>query len=123
MIKNREYLLSVNRFNEPIVKEDQKAIALLLIRLILLEPGSDPLHPDMGVGIQRYRWTMNTLPELKKRVKDQINTYLPMYKSAKVELTLTPDKLCNIEISFEDALYIYDSHEGPIPIKIEDLKD
>lgn len=123
MVKEREYLFSVNLFNEPIVKSQQSAIALLLVRLILLNPGSDPIHPDMGVGIQQYRWTVGTLPELKRRVEDQIATYLPMFNSAKVDLTLTPDKLCNIEISFRDTVYIYDSHDCPVPIKIEDLKN
>lgn len=123
MVKEHEYTFSVNSFKEPIVETKQRAIALLLLRLILLNPGSNPLHPDMGVGIQRYRYTMHTLPELKKRVEDQINTYLPMFSSAKVELTLTPDKLCNIEISFDNNLYVYDSHECPVPIRIEDLKE
>lgn len=123
MVREHEYTFSVNSFKEPIVKKEQRAIALLLVRLILLNPGSDPLHPDMGVGIQRYRYTMNTLPELKKRVEEQINTYLPMFSSAKVELVLTPDKMCNIEISFNDTIYIYDSHDCPVPIKIEDLKE
>ena len=122
MVKEREYLFSVNVFNEPVEKTGQHAIALLLVRLILLNPGSDPLHPDMGVGIQQYRYTMNTLPELKKRVEDQIATYLPMFNSAKVDLTITPDKMCNINISFDDTVYIYDSHDCPVPIRIEDLK-
>ena len=54
MVKEREYLMSVNKINEPVVETEQRAIALLLLRLILLEPGSDPLHPDMGVGITKY---------------------------------------------------------------------
>lgn len=123
MVKEHEYLFSVNLFKEPIIKTKQSAIALLLVRLILLNPGSDPLHPDMGVGIQQYRYTMHTLPELRKRVEDQINTYLPMFNSAKVDLTITPDKLCNIVISFNDTIYVYDSHDCPVPITIEDLKE
>ena len=79
MIKEREYLCSVDKFNKPVVRTKQSAIALLLLRLIILEPGSDPLHPDMGVGIRRYRYTMNTLNELKQRIKDQIDTYIPCF--------------------------------------------
>ena len=44
----KEYLLSVNNFNEPAALEGKQAIGLLLVRLILMEPGTDPLHPDMG---------------------------------------------------------------------------
>lgn len=123
MVKEREYVFSVNQFNEPVVKTKQEAIGLLLIRLIMLNPGSDPLHPDMGVGIQKFRYTMGTLPKLRQRVEDQIATYLPMFNSAKVELTVTPDKLCNIKISIDNNIYIYDSSEAAIPITIDDLKD
>ena len=123
MIKEREYLCSVDNFKQPVVRTKQAAIGLLLLRLILLEPGSDPLHPDMGVGIKRYRYTMNTLEELKQRVKNQIDTYLPCFKSSEINIVLTQDHLCNIEISVNDTLYIYDSHEAPVPITIDDARN
>ena len=122
MIKEREYLCSVDNFKQPVVRKQQSAIGLLLLRLILLDPGSDPLYPEMGVGIKRYRYSMNTLEELKQRVKDQINTYLPCFKSSEVNIVLTQDHLCNIEITVNDTLYIYDSREAPIPITIDDAK-
>lgn len=121
-IKEREYLFSVDKFNKPVVYNQKRAIGLLLTRLILLDPGSDPLHPDMGVGIRKYRYTMNTLEELKKRVKDQIETYLPCFPSSDVTLILTPDKICNIEIRIDDTTYVYNSNEAPVPIRIEDVK-
>lgn len=123
MIKEREYLCSVDNFKRPVVKNKKTAIGLLLLRLIILEPGSDPLHPDMGVGIKRYRYTINTLDELKKRVKQQIDTYLPCFNAANVELVLTQDHLCNINITIDDTIYTYDSHEAPIPITIDDARD
>lgn len=123
MIKEREYLCSVNKFNKPVVKTKQAAIALLLLRLIILEPGSDPLHPDMGVGIRRYRYTMNTVNELRQRIKDQIDTYIPCFKASEVNLVITPDKLCNVEITVNDTIYTYDSKEAPIPIRIEDATE
>ena len=122
MIKEREYLFSVDKFKKPIVYTKKRAIGLLLTRLILLDPGSDPLHPEMGVGIRKYRYTMNTLEELRKRVKDQIDTYLPCFPSSNVNLTLTPDHTCNIEITIDDTTYVYNSNEAPIPITIDDAK-
>lgn len=123
MVKQREYLFSVDEFNRPVVMTKQKAIALILVRLILLDPGSNPLHPDMGVGIRQYRYTMNTLGKLRQRVEDQIETYLPMYRGAKVSLDITPDKLCNIQIQVDDTMYVYESATGPVQISIEDLKN
>ena len=120
-VKEREYMLSVDRFNEPVIAEGQHAIGMLLIRLILLDPGSDPLHPEMGVGIRQYRYSMNTLDELKRRVEEQISTYLPMFNSATVGLVITPDKLININITIDQTTYVYDSHKTPYPIALDDL--
>ena len=119
MILEREYTLSITPLNRPEVLKNQEAIAMLLLRLILLNPGSDPLHPEMGVGIINYRYAMGRLEELKKRVQDQIATYLPCFPSGNVEITITPNKLCNILITINDVVYTYDSAEAPIPITID----
>lgn len=122
-VKQREYLFSVNEFNEPAKVENKSAIALLLVRLIMMDPGSDPLHPDMGVGIRKYRYGLDNLDELQKRVEDQIQTYLPNFQNADVTLIRTPDKVCNIEITIDDTTYVYDSSTAPIPISLEQLKN
>lgn len=119
MIKEREYLLTVNEFNKPEVLEQQQAIAMLLMRLILLNPGSDPLHPDMGVGIINYRYAMGKLEELKHRVSKQIATYLPCYPAGNVEIELVDDHLCDILITINDTVYRYSSSDAPVPITID----
>lgn len=119
MILEREYTLSITPLNRPEVLKNQEAIAMLLLRLILLNPGSDPLHPDMGVGIINYRYAMGRLEELKRRVKDQIDQYLPCFPAGNVEIHITPTKLCNILITIDDVVYTYDSNEAPIPITLD----
>jgi len=119
MILEREYTLSITPLNRPEVLKNQEAIAMLLLRLILLNPGSDPLHPDMGVGIINYRYAMGKLDELRRRVEDQIHTYLPCFPAGNVEINITPTKLCNILITIDDVLYTYDSAEAPVPISID----
>jgi len=123
MIKEREYLLSTDAFKTPKVLKNQQAIAMLLLRLILLDPGSDPLHPDMGVGIRQYRYAMGREEELKTRIRDQMNQYLPCFPAGNVELEVTSDKLINIKITIDDVVYVYDSTEAPIPITLEDAKE
>ena len=94
-----------------------------LLRLILLNPGSDPLHPDMGVGIINYRYAMGKLDELKERVQDQIKTYLPCYPAGEVKIVITPEHLCNIEITINEVVYTYDSSNAPVPIRLESAMD
>ena len=119
MILEREYTLSITPLNRPEVLKNQEAIAMLLLRLILLNPGSDPLHADMGVGIINYRYAMGRLDELRQRVEDQIHTFLPCFPAGNVEINITPTKLCNILITIDDVLYTYDSAEAPVPISID----
>lgn len=120
-VQEREYVFSVDEFNKPVVYTGEKAIALLLVRLILLNPGSDPLHPDKGVGIANYRYTMNTLPELKARIKSQIETYMKDYTSAVVNLVMTPDHKLNIEITINGTTYVYDSTNAPVSVTLDEL--
>lgn len=121
-IKQREYLFSVNEFNEPAVLTGKSAIGLMLVRLIMMDPGSDPLHPTMGVGIRKYRYGINNTEELRKKVQEQIETFLPCYQNATVAIIVTPDKVCNIEIAINDIVYVYDSSIAPIPITLSDIK-
>ncbi len=121
MVKEREYLISINKVNEPIIEKKQRAVALLLLRLILLDPGSDPLHPDMGVGIRKYRFTVETLDELKERVANQINTYLPDFAASNVDIEINENHTCNVQITIGDTIYTYDSNEAPVPITLSDF--
>ena len=121
MIKEREYLMSVNKINEPVVERKQRAIALLLLRLILLDPGSDPLHPNMGVGIRKYRFSVNTLEELRSRIADQISTYLPDFLASEINIVINSDRTCNVEITIDDTIYTYDSKTAPVPITLTDM--
>lgn len=122
-VKKREYLLSTNEYNEPSVAEGKTAIALLLVRLILLDPGSDPLHPDMGVGLKSYRYSLDQLEDLKETIEKQIDMFLPDFPDATVALIGTPDKICNIEITIQDTTYVYDSSTAPRPIRLDDIAD
>lgn len=121
-VKEVEYVASVDQFGKPIIYKNKQAIGMLLMRLLLLEPGSDPLHPDMGVGLRSYRYSMGKRAELETRIKDQINTYLPDFQSSNVTIINTPDKIANIEITIDNNLYVYDSTTAPVALTIDDAK-
>ena len=46
-----EFSFSVDDFENPKTYKDAEAIATLLVRLLILEPGTFQSHPDMGVGL------------------------------------------------------------------------
>lgn len=102
-----EYFLGTNEFNRPTVYTDVDATYTLLIRLILLNPGTYPTHPRMGVGlVSRYRYAKESdLTNLSNDIEDQIATYLPQFTSVSVELTLTTAKDLFIQIIIDGVAY------------------
>lgn len=107
-VERKEYLLTLDNFNRPAEVIGGKAVAYLIARLILMEPGSNPLHPDMGVGlVSRYRYS-NKVEELKAAIKDQISLWLPDFVSdTDIALVITPDKVLNVEIILSSTNEIY----------------
>ena len=120
-IKDKEYSCSINEFNIPRTINGNDAIGARLMELIMMEPGEDPLHPDMGVGLNTYRYGVNNLSDLQNRVQSQIETYLPFYQNVNVSIIQTPDKVCNIEILIGNTVYIYDSSNTSKPITLSDI--
>ena len=120
----REYLLDTDNFAQPKVITDQQAIAALLTRLILLEPGTNPLFPTMGVGlVSKYRYMMQDKEyQLKDDIKNQINTFLPQATCTNVNLIYNDDKTIDIEITVDDTVFVYQSSKL-VPIVLSDLAE
>ena len=122
-VKRREYMLSIDNLSKPKVVEGQEAVANLLIRLLLLNPGSDPLHPDMGVGLESYRFCIGRIQELEERIKQQMEMFLTEFSYADVKVVeITEEKICNIEITIGDVVYVYDSTTMPIQLSLDSYK-
>lgn len=104
-----EYFLSVNSYLAPTEVTDEQAIYVLLVRLILLEPGSSEINPDMGVGIySKWRYcNADDIPQLQSSILDQISTYLPQLAGCTVNVSLDSENLSMyiIEIKISDKLY------------------
>lgn len=119
----KEYLLKVTPFSEPKVATGREAIATMLSRIILLEPGTNPLHPTMGVGlVSKYRFldSEDKKMRLKNDISKQVETFLPEYQLIEVDLEYSSDKTVDIKIMIDDAIFIYDSSEI-IPISLSNI--
>ena len=109
----KEYTLSINDYNEPKVLEGKPAIATLLVRLLLLQPGTIPDRPKMGVGlVENFRYSgKDGVMELQKELEQQIATYLPRYQGANVTVSLNTDNTLTIGIQIDDILYKFETSE------------
>ena len=122
----KEYLLSTNAYLEPDIVKDANAYAILLVRLLLLEPGTNPLHPDMGVGIgPKYRFILDKdIPTLQAKIESQIATYMPseFKDTATVTLSLNAEsKYLSIVIEAYGVRYVYDTENSNTPIELSNL--
>lgn len=112
----REYLLSINEFMQPkILKKDQAAYTDI-IRLFLLDPGTNQTHPDMGIGIRsRYRFSdASEVSKLQQEAKDQMKTYLPNLLTMDVQIETYGTTLAIFVTSQDDEVYAlgYDTETG-----------
>lgn len=92
----KEYSLSINEYNQPLVYTDSKALFTLFIRILLLEPGTFQSNPEMGVGIiSRYRYSTSVdISKLQSDIETQISEYIPTLTSVNIELE--PDYTNNV---------------------------
>lgn len=90
VVDTSEPMLSVDKYYKPLVAEGEDFATLMLIRLILLEPGTFQTHPSMGVGlVSKFRYSTEVdMGTLAKSIKDQIMTYLPQFTLVNVRCTL-----------------------------------
>lgn len=83
-----EFCFSVDDFQDPKRYKNAEAIATLLVRLLILEPGTFQSHPEMGVGLySRYAYSVEgRANELKNEFESQIEKYLPQFSGVHVEV-------------------------------------
>lgn len=123
----KEYLMSVNEFVQPKVLKGQQAAYTDIIRLFLLEPGTNQTHPDMGIGIRtRYRFSdTSAISTLKSEVKTQMNLYLPSLMVMDVQIQTFGTTLAIFISSKDDEVYGigYNTDTGAIGgLSLDDIK-
>lgn len=97
---------------------------MLLIRLLLLTPGTIQSHPNMGVGIvTKWRYCdVDRLGELQTEITEQISTYLPNLRLSEVNLKMKQNsKDLIVEIKVNGILYSYETDNDNNTIKLLEL--
>lgn len=108
----KESVLSISKFNTPLLLEEHNAISTMIIRLLLLNPGTIQSHPEMGVGlVTKWRFCdIEDLSKLQDEVYSQISTYLPLFLLNEVNIKYQK-KLLIIEIHIDSNIYIFGTEE------------
>ena len=124
---SEEYSFSIDDFENPKIYKNPEAVAVLLTRLLLLEPGTFQSHPEMGVGLySKYMYSVNgiNVSNLKKDIQKQIVAYLPDYQSASVNVNQDKETIY-ITIEIDSTIYgfIYNSAAQTIVSKFTNLAD
>lgn len=103
-VDDTEPLLSVDKYYKPLVAKDFDYTTLLLVRLILLEPGTIQTHPDCGVGlVSKFRYSNDVdIRKLQNRIQEQITKYLPQFSFARIRCELE-GKVIKIYITADDV--------------------
>lgn len=106
-----EYLLTTNNFKKPTKLEGVDAVAQILCRLLLLKPGTNPLYPEMGVGLsntQRYTTDLD-LEDLRLRIQKQISMFLPMeYESCTININTEVGAFLIVDINIDGTMFRFD---------------
>ena len=116
-VDNTEPLLSVDKYYKPLVAKGENYATLMLIRLILVEPGTLQAHPGMGFGLSsRFRYSTGVdMVKLAASIKEQIMTYLPQFTLTDVRCILGDEedqKVIKIYITSEEL-------NAYLPINVE----
>lgn len=101
-----EFAFSVDDFQNPKVFKNGEAVCTLLVRLLLLEPGTIQSHPEAGVGlISKYRYSVEgSAAELRGDFQRQIEKYLPQLQGVHLSVVERDHKLF-ITAEIGDVLY------------------
>ena len=117
---NIDYALSIDNFNHPKILKDKDCAINLVIKLMLLNPGSIESFPKMGVGlVENWRYmTEDDIPALTREIENQIATYLPHLSNVQVDLRLDSNKVLYANLVFDGAMVLISSNLETKEVKL-----
>lgn len=118
----KEQLLAIDDFDMPKNIEGIETDIVLLIRLIMLEPGTFQSHPSMGVGlVNKWRYSdSNDLSDLEDEIYRQISKYLPHLMATSVSVKYQ-SRYIIINIATESYTLVLRTNEDVDTLYIKDI--
>jgi PHD/YefM family antitoxin component YafN of YafNO toxin-antitoxin module len=94
-----EYLLDVDKRQQPKVFTKYEGDRINVFRLIMLEPGTLPTHPTLGVGLVS-RWRFRDVDTIKSSlastIEAQLKDFMPQLIDPQVNVTIVNNNNKNI---------------------------
>ena len=94
-----EYLLDVDKRQQPKVFTKYEGDRINVFRLIMLEPGTFPTHPTLGVGLVS-RWRFRDVDTIKSSlastIEAQLKDFMPQLIDPQVTVTIVNSNNKNI---------------------------
>lgn len=120
----REALLSIDKFEKPTLLKGNDAVYTLLLRLLMITPGTFQSHPNLGVGIAtRWRYMdQEDIPNLKTEIEDQIAKYLPKFQYVDVDLEPNENSMeLDVKINIDNTLYTFKTDSQNNTVNLTEL--
>ena len=119
-----DHVLSVDDFSNPKTLTGPDAINQLILKLLIMEPGSSQLHPEMGIGvISKYRYSDidTAVDEMRNEIEKQMALYLPTLQGVTVDISVV-NREYQFEIKANDTLYQYSTDSTSNTVELGLLK-
>ena len=117
----KEFLLEIGDFDVPKELKGIYADAQQIINLLFLNPGTYQTFPEMGIGLDKYRydiWDSVLSTKINQKIRSQIMRFLPHLASAEVEVTQN-NGILGIGIQINNELVLIKSTKKDDTISIE----
>ena len=111
-----ENTLWVDDFSKAKEVDELTAVAIRLNNLILMDQGTMPNDPKMGVGIRKYKFeyaNTETIYKLRNDILEQMEMYLPIERNydINVYIEIDPDSLDNKKVIYVKFDIMYKNNE------------
>jgi phage baseplate assembly protein W len=114
-----ELLLERSVYNTNAVRKDLEALAQTIQNLLIIEPGTYPNQPSLGVGIENYQFEFlddRTLSEIREKTDSQIEKFIPTSLNIEMEIDTIKNNLGQNILYF--SFYVSDDNRFTKPENI-----